>query len=233
MENNITHEIDARGLDCPAPVLKTKHAIEKYNAMKIKITVDNSAAVENVSRFLDYNNYSISTETDGKFFVVTGIRQDSAGMNRNSVSDTEASTKTSYNKKSGSEILHNPEEKSGKNMKKDTDHQKIMVMIASGEMGKGDDELGQKLMKNFIKTLKEMGDDLWRLVFVNGGVKFAVKGSEVISDLKELENDGISILVCGTCLNHFKILKDKQVGETTNMLDIVTSMQFADKVINL
>ena len=39
--------------------------------------------------------------------------------------------------------------------------------------------------------------------------------------------------MCGTCLNHFKLLEAKQVGETTNMLDIVTAMQLADKVITL
>ena len=41
------------------------------------------------------------------------------------------------------------------------------------------------------------------------------------------------ILVCGTCLNHLNLLEKKMVGETTNMLDIVTAMQLADKVVNL
>jgi hypothetical protein len=39
--------------------------------------------------------------------------------------------------------------------------------------------------------------------------------------------------VCGTCLTHFGILEQKRAGETTNMLDIVTAMQLADKVISL
>jgi len=89
------------------------------------------------------------------------------------------------------------------------------------------------LMINLIRTLKEMGPDLWRLVLVNNGVKLAIEGSEVLEDLKSLEQDGLKILVCGTCLNYFKLLEKKRVGETTNMLDIVTAMQLADKVINL
>jgi len=88
-------------------------------------------------------------------------------------------------------------------------------------------------MISFLKTLKEMGDELWRLVFVNNGVKLTVIDSEVLPILKELENDGIHILVCGTCLTHFELLDKKKVGETTNMLDIVTAMQLADKVINI
>jgi len=96
-----------------------------------------------------------------------------------------------------------------------------------------DDELGLKLMINFIKTLKEMQPDLWRLVFVNNGVKLTVNGSAVLDELKSLAENGTQILVCGTCLTHFNLLDKKEVGETTNMLDIVTAMQVADKVINI
>jgi hypothetical protein len=55
----------------------------------------------------------------------------------------------------------------------------------------------------------------------------------VLADLKEYEKSGLKILVCGTCLNHFNLLDRKQVGETTNMLDIVTAMQLADKVVSV
>jgi hypothetical protein len=48
--------------------------------------------------------------------------------------------------------------------------------------------------------------------------------------MKEIDARG---LACGTCLDHFNLLDSKQVGETTNMLDIVTAMQLADKVINI
>ena len=91
----------------------------------------------------------------------------------------------------------------------------------------------QKLLVNFVTTLKEMGPELWRLVFVNNGVKLTISGSEVLPVLKEYEAEGLHILVCGTCLTHFNLLDKKQVGETTNMLDIVTAMQLADKVINI
>jgi selenium metabolism protein YedF len=115
----------------------------------------------------------------------------------------------------------------------ETGSSKIMVMCATDRMGFGDDELGLKLMLSFLRTLKEMGPDLWRLVFVNNGVKLTIDGSEVLDDLKGYENGGLKILVCGTCLTHFNLLERKQVGETTNMLDIVTAMQLADKVITI
>ena len=110
---------------------------------------------------------------------------------------------------------------------------KIMVVCTTDRLGFGDDELGLKLMINFLRTLKEMGDDLWRLVFVNNGVRLTIEESEVLADLQSYESEGLKILVCGTCLDYFKLLKKKQVGETTNMVDIVTAMQLADKVISL
>ena len=110
---------------------------------------------------------------------------------------------------------------------------KILVLMGSDTLGRGDDFLGSKLLGNFIATLKEMGPDLWCVVMLNAGVKLAVAGSEVLPGLQALEHSGVRLLVCGTCLNHFKLLEAKQVGETTNMLDIVTAMQLADKVITL
>lgn len=110
---------------------------------------------------------------------------------------------------------------------------KIMVFVSADRLGRGDDELGAKLMASFLKTVKEMGPDLWRLVFVNSGVKLTVTGSPVLPDLQDLAGSGVIILVCGTCLAHFNLLDQKQAGETTNMLDIVTAMQLADKVISV
>ena len=110
---------------------------------------------------------------------------------------------------------------------------KILVLMGADRLGRGDEVLGTKLMANFIATLKEMGPDLWCVVMLNAGVKLAVAGSEVLPGLRNLEQSGVRLLVCGTCLTHFQLLESKQVGETTNMLDIVTAMQLADKVITL
>ena len=113
------------------------------------------------------------------------------------------------------------------------DVQKTLVLVAADSLGKGDDELGRKIVVNFIRTIKEMGDDLWRLVLLNGGVKLAVEGSEVLPQLQELAGAGLGILVCGPCLKTFNLFEKRQVGELTSMLDIITSMQMADKVISL
>ncbi|MGO9370620.1 MAG: sulfurtransferase-like selenium metabolism protein YedF [Syntrophobacteraceae bacterium] len=109
---------------------------------------------------------------------------------------------------------------------------KTLVVLTTDSAGKGNDDLGRNIVTNFIKTMKEMGDDLWRLVLLNGGVKLAVEGAEVLPQLQALAHEGLDILVCESCLKTFGLLEKKRVGEVTNMLDIVTSMQVAEKVIS-
>ena len=195
--------LDCRGLACPAPVLTTKQAIDADGLKELTVIVDNEAARQNVSRFFESQSFKVSVREEGEDFHVIGNKEDG---------NTQIT--------SANETV-------------DAENQKIMVMVATDRIGYGDDELGLKLMESFLKTLKEMGDELWRLVFVNNGVKLTIEDSTVLSDLRDLEDQGIHILVCGTCLTYFDLIEKKQVGETTNMLDIVTAMQLADKVINL
>jgi selenium metabolism protein YedF len=122
---------------------------------------------------------------------------------------------------------------SGENEKFEPSRVKTLVVLAADCVGRGNDELGRGIVTNFVKTMKEMGDDLWRLVLLNGGVKLAVDDSAVLGDLQELAGKGLGILVCGKCLETFGLAEKRQVGEKANMLDIVTSMQVADKVISL
>lgn len=196
-------EIDARGLACPEPVIRTKNALEQENATQVQVVVDNPASQENVQRFLDSQGFATAIEAKGQDYYIMGSRD----------------TVPEFQAVAGEDDGDAPK--------------KIAVVCATDRMGYGDDELGKKLMISFIKTLKEMGDELWRLVFVNNGVKLTIADSQVLEALQEYEKEGLHILVCGTCLTHFGLLDDKQVGETTNMLDIVTAMQLADKVIKI
>jgi selenium metabolism protein YedF len=202
-------KVDCRTLDCPAPVLKTKELLEQAGASNVEILVDNVAAAENVSRFLNFHGFEVSVTSDGITSTVSG-RRDAETTKPLGETDTVPAKK-----------------------REDSDRQKILVILSSQQIGKGDDDLGQKLMINFVKTLKEMGNDLWRLVLLNHGVKFSTRDSNILEDLKDLETSGITILVCGACLTHLKLMNDKVIGETTNMLDVVTSMQLADKVIQM
>ncbi len=197
-------ELDCRGLACPAPVLKAKETIEAKGLSEITVLVDNKAAKENVARFLGSQGFQVVVEEDGNEFRVKG------------------------SKARGGETCQvmSAAELAG-------EKKRIMVMVTTDRVGHGDQELGRKLMMSFLSTLPEMGGELWRIVFLNNGVKLTVRGSEALDILKDIEAKGTQLMVCGTCLTHFGLLDQKEVGETTNMLDIVTSMLVADTIINI
>lgn len=204
------NELDCRGMNCPAPVLNVRNVIDKESPSSMAILVDNDAARQNVIRFLEHQNYKVNSEMRDGDFLVVGTRTDGSVITRETSSfsiskarETESGTK------------------------------KIMVLVTSIHMGHGDDGLGDMLMFNFLKTLKEMGTDLWRVVFVNSGVSFTADGSEAIQILQELNMNGVQILACGACLAYYHILDKTEVGEVTNMLEIVKGMQLADTVITI
>ncbi len=198
-----SRELDCRGQACPHPVLKTKEVVDQGNVARLTVLVDNEAAKENVSRFLERSGYVVRVDFRGDALAVTGTREGKGPLSE------------------------------GEEAAEEAEPRKILVLVGTDRLGRGDDELGKKLIVSFIGTLREMGPELWCLVLLNGGVKLAVAGSEVLGSLQELALDGVTVLVCGTCLNHFHLLEQKRVGETTNMLDIVTHMQMADQVISL
>ena len=199
--------LDCKGLACPQPVLKAKELLDNSSPAEVLVLVDNKAASENVSRFLGTRGYRAEVEARGSDFLVKGERDNSLSGQKESASAEACAC--------------------------DTPAAKTCLFVQNDKIGHGDDALGAGLMKNFLATLKEMGPDLWRIVFVNNGVKLCCQGSESLETLQDLEKSGVSILVCGTCLTHFGLLEQKRLGETTNMLDVVTSLQVAGKVISV
>ena len=198
--------IDARGLACPAPVLLVKDAVEEAQETQITVLVDNAGSAENVSRFLSTKGYVVSEIQEGDVFRL------------------EASCE------SGTVSPATPEKVTSRPR---DEAQRVLVLVTSDTLGTGDTVLGQKLMISYLKTIKEMGPELWQLIFVNGGVKLTTSSSPVLQEIQEYEAAGTLVLACGTCLEHFNLTAEKQVGGTTNMLDIVTATQLADKVVSI
>ncbi|MDO5536992.1 MAG: sulfurtransferase-like selenium metabolism protein YedF [Desulfovibrionaceae bacterium] len=199
----MSRELNCLGLVCPEPVLRCRDLLAKDRPAEFTVLVDFPASVENVSRFLGKNGYSVTSEKlDEKKWRLSAVLTDPSA--------------------SSEEIPDCPAP---------TAHRRTAVLITTETLGRGDDTLGTGLMGNFLATLPEMGEELWRVILLNGGVKLACTEGKALDALKKMAADGVSVFVCGTCLNHYGLLEKKQVGETTNMLDIVTSLAEADKVI--
>ena len=194
--------LDCRGMACPQPVIMAREALEKKpNA--ITVLVDNAPASENVRRLMEKTGCS-EVAVEQRESALWAVR-----ASFSCVTCTEAEAVIESAGRTG----------------------RTLIFLSTDTLGHGSEELGAKLMANFLATLPEMGVNLWRIVMVNGGVKLASQPGRALDALKKLEESGVSLLVCGTCLEYYGLLDSKQVGETTNMLDIVTSLDLADKVI--
>ena len=196
-------QLDCRGLACPQPVMRSRDAVAG-GAQALEVLVDNEPARENLRRFFEGRGFSVADKQEGPAcWRISATAGHAAPATQQG---TEATAATEGNSRT-------------------------LVLITTETIGRGDDTLGGKLMGNFLATLPELGPRLWRIVLINGGVKLASQPGPALDALKKMAAEGVSVLVCGTCLAHFGLLEAKQVGDTSNMLDIVTSLDLADKVI--
>ncbi|GFH63187.1 MAG: uncharacterized selenium metabolism protein YedF [Candidatus Desulfovibrio kirbyi] len=199
--------LDCKNLDCPEPVLRTRKHIAEKNPEAFAVMVDNMAACENVTRYMQAQHYSVARTETGGVWRLDGVKNIALAQENE---DTPLLT-AQVNRTA----------------------QKILVTILSDVLGSGDDILGGRLIRNFLDTLPEMGDELWRIILLNGGVKLCVEESPVLEQLRALEKNKVGIFACGACLDYYEIREKQAVGQITNMLDVVTAMQLADKVLRV
>lgn len=104
------------------------------------------------------------------------------------------------------------------------------VLLNHDHMGHGDRELGVRILKTFLQKARGL-KDLEEILLVNSGVRLLSADSPVITELHLLQEHGVDVIACGTCVEHFGI--DLAEGHAGSMDGIVAAMQAADKVITL
>ncbi len=110
----------------------------------------------------------------------------------------------------------------------------LVLVVPSEFMGRGEhEELGQILIRGFLHTLNEVSPLPDVIIFFNSGVKLTVEGSPVLEDLRNLEAQGVQILICGTCLGYYGLKEKVAVGEVSNMYTIAETMMQAGRVVSL
>jgi selenium metabolism protein YedF len=108
-----------------------------------------------------------------------------------------------------------------------------VLFVGSDTIGRGSDELGSVLISSMFGALAEVKPLPKTIVFMNSGVKLTAEGSPVLDKIRDLEKLGVEILVCGTCLDYFR-LKDKvAVGTVSNMFTILETLLAASSVVSL
>lgn len=197
--------VDARGEICPIPLIKAKEAIKNLNgAGDVEVLVDNEIAVQNLEKMAGQMGYGVeSSKEEEKIW--------------------KAVLHVSGQEKSAEEI---PADQCLVSAKK-----KTVVAVTADHMGEGNEELGKVLIKGFLFAQTQLENLPDTILFYNGGAKLTCEGSDSIEDLKKLEEAGVQILTCGTCLNYYGLTEKLKVGGVTNMYVIAQTMAEADLVV--
>ena len=109
----------------------------------------------------------------------------------------------------------------------------LVIIIGSDKYGNGDGRWSEMLMESYLYALSESSTLPKELIFYNSGVKLTAEGSNVIESLEILKSKGVRILICGACLDFYKLEDMLIIGEVTNMYEIVEIMNKASNTINI
>ncbi|MGG7072700.1 sulfurtransferase-like selenium metabolism protein YedF [Campylobacter sp. 9BO] len=195
-------QIDCRNLDCPQPVINTKNTLSELKDGEIlEILVNAIAPKENISRFLS--------------------SQKQAFM----ISDLE-------NGETLFRVIKNGELKDISldefNCEIPTKCQKVLYL---NEDRAGSGEVGEVLLSKFIAAFMQVQSKPSTILLVNTAVKMTTDRSHPsFRALKELENIGVKILSCGSCLEAYKLVDKLAIGEITNAFEVVDILSKNDVI---
>ena len=201
--------IDVRDLACPGPVLTLRDLLGA-GEREIAMHVADELSRSNVTRFAASRGagVEVAAHGDGSFVVTVTAGEEAAGARP----DEEEFL-----------VCDVPEVVAGGGPR--------VVQVAAGVMGSGDDELGALLLRSFLKTQAQLERKPDAIIFYNDAVKLCCEGSLLLDDLRSLEESGIEIIACGTCLNFFELGDHLRIGRVTDMLEIASRLGDAGSIV--
>jgi tRNA 2-thiouridine synthesizing protein A len=113
----------------------------------------------------------------------------------------------------------------------DTAHAGTIVYLFDADHIGSNMELGKVLMNGFLTAMQNLQNKNCAIVLISKAVRLGTSGSYVLEVLQGLEKQGFEILICGTCLNFYKIRENVKVGTISNALEILECMTGAAKII--
>jgi selenium metabolism protein YedF len=197
--------VDARGLACPQPVVLTRKAMLEQDVNLVRVVVDREVPSENIQRLARTQGWQPEVDRQGEEIHLTLTRGPGQVAPASPQPEPAPASETAT--------------------------PQVVVFVTSNLFGVGDEKLGQILMKAFIKNLKELDTQPQRIIFANSGVRLTTQGSDLIDELRKLEQKGVVIASCGTCLDYYQLTDSLRVGVASNMYEIATALVEADRVV--
>ncbi|CAK8724989.1 Selenium metabolism protein YedF [Candidatus Electrothrix laxa] len=204
-------QLDCRGQSCPQPVITVKDALEAGDRL-LEVVVDNEAAKDTITRFAqDRNCIVTSSEQESGNWTLTlkagrVCRRKQAELENYSC----ASTASAGSDGSGG----------------------LVYVISSASMGQGSDDLGWALLQTYVQTIHKITPLPEKILLYNEGVKLVAEESGALKALEQLQEQGVEVLACGTCLNFYELAAALRVGRITDMYEIMSTVNNAAKVVS-
>ena len=202
--------LDVRTLECPKPILETQKALKDPAVTTLEVIVGNKTSKENLKRFSETGGYQyeLMEEVGDIYRFILEVKP----------SEGEA------------EQAANP---AGQEVKLSGEDLERTYLILSEELGKGEAELGKILMKGFLYTITQTAPLPKKILLLNSAVKQSTINSETVEHLKSMEEQGVEIFSCGTCLNFYNLADDLKVGQIGNMYDVVEGLNKSKNVVTI
>lgn len=194
-------EVDAKGLACPHPVMMTKDALGEIEKGEVVVTVDSEVARDNVKRMAESEGCSVAVEDRGDATYALRITK---------VGSTPVPQAVAAEKRLAQEPL---------------------VYLFDADFIGSNRELGKVLVNGFLNAIPSLPERKSTVILISNGVKLATSGSYVLDTLKKFEEMGFTILICGTCLDFFKLREKVKAGTVSNALEIMEALTTAAKVV--
>ncbi len=194
--------IDAQGLACPQPVVLTKKALAESDG-HIVVLVDSENALENVTRLANSMGCAVGVVDKGSGVAEIRIQKEEC------VCETAVMPQETPSASSQGEFV---------------------FLLDSDYIGTNR-ELGKVLANGFLNASLNLENKKSSVVLISNGVRLATEGSYALEVLEKVSDNGGKILICGTCLDFFKIRDKVRVGTISNALEILECLTGAGKVI--
>ena len=107
------------------------------------------------------------------------------------------------------------------------------LLILTDRIGRGDDDLGRVLMKNFLYSVARNPEKPLAVMLMNEGVRMACDGSASLDDLRLLAEEGVPVKACGTCLDYLGLKESLAVGEVGTMPDSAAAILGPDEFVTI
>ncbi|MDP6838992.1 MAG: DsrE family protein [Planctomycetota bacterium] len=105
-----------------------------------------------------------------------------------------------------------------------------VLILNNDSMGHGDSALGHRILKTLLQKSGAL-TDLTAICLYNAGVKLLAPDSPVLAELTLIQENGVDLLPCGTCLKHYGLTPP---GVDPSTMDtILAEVDGAAKVVTI